>query len=828
MDQPVPNIDFQPDALGRDSAALKRSIANRLLYTVGKIPAAARPTDWTTALSYVVRDRLVERWIATTQAQYRQDVKRVYYLSMEFLIGRALTNSLLATDLNDECRNALAEMGLDLDAIGEQEVDAALGNGGLGRLAACFLDSMATRDLPGFGYGIRYEYGMFAQGLRDGWQVEHPDHWLAAGNPWEFARPEVVYPVHFAGRVETIDGAARWTGTDDVLAMAYDTLIPGHATETVCTLRLWSAKSTQDIDLAAFNQGNYAQAVEAKNRSETVSRVLYPDDSTDQGRELRLRQEYFFVSASLQDILRRFLSDHGDWAQLPDKVAVHLNDTHPAIAVPELMRLLVDVHGLAWDRAWELTQGVFSYTNHTLMPEALETWPVSLMERLLPRPMAIIRRLNDEFLTRVRGTAPADKGLAARVSVIDKTDQPRVRMGHLSVLASHRVNGVSALHSELVRTSLFADFAALFPGRFVNVTNGITPRRWLNQANPDLAALIDARIGTAWRDRLDGLSALAPLAGDAGFRAAFRAIKARNKARLTTLIGERTGVAVDPASMFDVQIKRIHEYKRQLLNLLHVVARYNAIAADPDGDFVPRTVIFAGKAASAYRMAKLIIKLINDVARHVNADPRTNDRLKVVFIPNYSVSLAEAIIPAADLSVQISTAGTEASGTGNMKLALNGALTIGTEDGANVEIRDAVGDADIFLFGLDVDAVRQRRAAGYDPRKFYAETPALRHVLDQIAAGFFSPDEPDRFKPIVDALLDQGDHYLLCADFAPFLASQADVDALYRDGKAWSAKAIRNVAAMGMFSSDRAIDDYAATIWNVHPLAAANRAEATP
>ena len=817
MDQPATTIDFQPDAPGRDRGALKRSIANRLRYTVGKVPDAARPVDWTNALAYAVRDRLVDRWIETTRAQYRQDVKRVYYLSMEFLIGRALTNSLLATGLAGECRAALAELGLDLDAIGENEPDAALGNGGLGRLAACFLDSMATLDLPGFGYGIRYEYGMFAQGLRDGWQVEHPDHWLAAGNPWEFERPEVVYPVRFGGHVETRGGKATWTGSDDVLAMAYDTLIPGYDTKTVCTLRLWAAKSTQDIDLAAFNQGDYTQAVEAKNRSETVSRVLYPDDSTEQGRELRLRQEYFFVSASLQDIVRRFRSDHTDWSELPAKVSVHLNDTHPAIAVPELMRLLVDEHGLAWDRAWALTQGVFSYTNHTLMPEALEMWPESLMQRLLPRPLAIIQRLNDAFLAWARTQRGTDAALLDRVAVID--GEHRVRMGHLSVLASHKVNGVSALHSDLVQTRLFPDFARLFPGRFVNVTNGVTPRRWLDQANPDLAALIDAHIGGGWRTDLDKLADLAPLADDAAFGEAFRAIKARNKQRLAALIATRTDIAVDPTSLFDVQIKRIHEYKRQLLNLLHVVARYNQITADPGANTVPRTVIFAGKAASAYWLAKLIIKLINDVARHVNADPRTADRLKVVFVPNYGVSTAEAIIPAADLSVQISTAGTEASGTGNMKLALNGALTIGTEDGANVEIGDAVGVDDIFIFGHTVDEVQRLRAAGYDPKAVCAAEPALQQVLDQIASGFFSPDEPDRFKPITDSLLEHGDRYLVLADFAAYVACQARVDGAYRDPAAWTAMAIRNVAAMGRFSSDRAIAEYAATIWDAQPLA---------
>jgi starch phosphorylase len=790
--------EFQPEPVGTDRESLKRSIANRLLYTVGKDPHAAHPRDWLTALSHVVRDRLVERWMATTRAQYQQDVKRVYYFSLEYLVGRALTNGLLALGVYEDCRAALAEMGIELSQLEALEEDAALGNGGLGRLAACFLDSMATLDLPGFGYGIRYDYGMFAQAFKDGWQVEHPDHWLAAGNPWEFPRSEVVYPVKFGGRVERRDGVAHWVDSDDVQAMAYDTIVPGYGTHAVNTLRLWSAKSTRDIDLAAFNRGHYSLAVEAKNHSENVSRVLYPDDSSAEGRELRLRQEYFFVSASLQDILRRFRGDHQDWDLLPTKAAVHLNDTHPALAVPELMRLLTDVHGLPWDQAWELSGRVFSYTNHTLMPEALETWPTELLAQVLPRILEIILQINSRFLKQVSETHGADLDLLSQVSLIEEDGQQRARMGHLSVLASHKINGVSAIHSGLVRDTLFADFARLYPERFVNVTNGVTPRRWLNQANPELATLIDARIGDDWRVDLDRLGDLAPLAADPELGTAFRAIKTANKTRLAKLVAAETGVILDPASLFDVHVKRIHEYKRQLLNLLQVIARYNRIKADPDKDWVPRSVIFAGKAASAYWMAKLIIKLI--------------------FVPNYSVSAAEVIIPAAELSEQISTAGTEGSGTGNMKLALNGALTIGTEDGANIEILEAVGADNIFILGLKVDEVAQLRRNGYDPTHYYNANSELKQVLEQIAEGHFSPEQPDRFQAIVDALTAHGDHYLVLADFADYMACQDRVDQAYRDPADWTRRAILNVAAMGRFSSDRAIRTYAETVWSVEPL----------
>jgi starch phosphorylase len=819
MDSKAEPVTIGPAATqDMDIALLRAAISRHLVYTVGKDEIAASPRDWLYALSTAVRDRLIERWMDTTRRCYKQDAKRVYYLSLEFLPGRTLSNALIALGLHDVCSEALRELGLDLDELDALEPDPALGNGGLGRLAACFLDSMATLGLPGFGYGIRYEYGMFAQRINGGQQVEQPDHWLVAGNPWEFARPEVKYTIQFGGRVENRGKVAHWVDTDDVLAMAYDTIVPGYNTPVVNTLRLWSATATEAIDLSQFNQGNYTAAIERRNHSENVSRVLYPDDSSEHGRELRLRQEYFFVSASLQDLLRRYFKTHTGVQELPEKVAIHLNDTHPAIAVPELMRLLVDVHRIPWTLAWRLCPRIFSYTNHTLMPEALETWSVELLERVLPRHMKIIYNINELFLDQVRSTHPGDIELQRRVSIIDESQGRRVRMAHLSVLASHKVNGVSKLHTQLLQETVFADFHKLLPGRFINCTNGITPRRWLALVNPGLAGLIDRHLGTDWRNRLEALGELNALATDHDFMAEFQAVKIANKQKLADYVQKVAAVAISPDSLYDVQIKRIHEYKRQLLNVLHVIARYHRILADPQRDWVPRTVIFAGKSASAYAMAKLIIKLINDVAKTINADTRVGDRLKVAFVPNYGVSVAGLIIPAADLSEQISTAGTEASGTGNMKLALNGALTIGTEDGANIEIRDAVGAENIFIFGLRADEVRQVRAGGYSPRDLYASDPELKNVLDQIGNGAFSPDQPDRFMPIVRALLDHGDHYLLLADYSQYVATQERVDALYADSDAWTTRAIRNVAAMGPFSSDRTIREYATNIWGVRPL----------
>ncbi len=822
MSQKKPPTHLQiADHAKLDTDSIERSLGNHLVYSISKDPLTATERDWFYSAAHAARDRLTERWIKTMRRYYDEDAKRVYYLSMEFLMGRTLTNAISNIGCRDAFDQAVQRLGLDLERLREQEFDAALGNGGLGRLAACFLDSMATLGIPGYGYGIRYEYGMFTQAIEDGHQVEHPDNWLRYGNPWEFPRPEILYQVKFHGHVvsyadEHGKHCCHWVDTDDVMAMAYDYPIPGYGTETVNNMRLWAAKASRDFDLRYFNEGNYIKAVEDKNESENLSKVLYPDDTTRMGRELRLKQQYFFVSATLQDILVRHHKHHDGFDTLPDKVAVQLNDTHPAIAVPELMRILVDLHGLAWDQAWDITTRTFSYTNHTLMPEALETWPVELFERVLPRHLQIIYEINHRFLKDVIHHHPEDPDLWARMSIIDEGHGRRVRMAHLAIVGSHKVNGVAELHTQLMKDTIFNDFHQLWPDRIVNMTNGITPRRWLDQANPGLSALISMHIGNDWLKDLSQLERLAPLADDARFRAAFAQVKRDNKARLARLITQRLHVAIDPDSLFDVQIKRLHEYKRQLLNVLHVVTLYNRLRAG--GDCVPRTVIFSGKAAPGYRQAKLTIKLINDVADIVNNDPVVRDRLKVVFIPNYDVTTAQDIIPAADLSEQISTAGTEASGTGNMKLALNGALTIGTLDGANIEIRQEVGAENFFIFGLTAPEVANLHQAGYPPLDYYQNNEELRHVLDVIRDGYFSPDERDRFQPIFDALTTGGDRFLLLADYASYIACQQDVETLYRDREGWVRKAILNVAHMGKFSSDRTIGEYAKHIWHAKPV----------
>ena len=798
-------------------------IDDQLLDLVGVTPADAVPTELMQAVSQVAREQLSNRWVETQAANRAAKARRVYYLSMEFLMGRTLGNALAALDLQGDAAQAMAARAQRLEDVADTEPDAALGNGGLGRLAACFLDSMATLGLPSFGYGIRYEYGMFAQEIKRGCQVEHPDPWLEDGTAWEFPRAGITYPVHFGGWVEhsQVGGVDRalWRPSAEVAAKAFDMVIPGSGTPKVSTLRLWKAAAPAHIDLNAFNTGDYARAASAKNEYENISWVLYPNDSTPAGRELRLRQEYFFVAASLQDLVKRHLTEHGSLANLADKVAIHLNDTHPAIGVAELMRLLCDEHAVPWAAAWALCGRVFSYTNHTLMPEALETWPVALMQQVLPRHLEIIFRINQELLDMAAQHRPGDSGFLARLSLIDESGERRVRMANLSIVGSHKVNGVSALHSELLVQTIFKDFASLWPERFTNMTNGVTPRRWLAQANPDLSALLDRTLGTAWRSDLDALEALREHAGSAPFRAEFTAVKRANKARLAALIERRCGVRVNADSLFDVQVKRIHEYKRQLLNVLHAVTRYQAILANPQVDWVPRTIIFAGKAASSYATAKNIIRLIHDVGTVVNNDPRVGARLKVVFIPNYGVSVAETIMPGADLSEQISTAGTEASGTGNMKLALNGALTIGTDDGANIEIRQAVGDDNIFIFGLKTPEVLALRQSGYQPMRYYEGNPALKAVLDAISGGQFSPEEPGRYRGLVDSLLWGGDHYLLLADYASYVATQDRVDALYRLPDQWAQRAIANVAGMGAFSSDRTIREYATQIWNVLPEA---------
>ena len=795
-----------------------QALDDHLLKTVGVAPASATPTDLMLGVAGLARQQLSARWVATQSNERAAKARRVYYLSMEFLIGRTMSNALAALDLRGPAAAAVAEHANRLEDVADRERDAGLGNGGLGRLAACFLDSMATLSLPSFGYGIRYEYGMFAQEIQNGCQVEYPDPWLENGTAWEFPRADITYPVRFGGWVEHVGEKAQWRSAGEVAAKACDMVIPGHGTNAVSTLRLWKAAAPGHIDLHAFNTGDYQRAAGVKNEYENISWVLYPNDSTPAGRELRLRQEYFFVAASMQDILGRHLAEHATLANLADKVAIHLNDTHPAIGVAELMRLLVDEHAMAWAPAWALCQKVFSYTNHTLMPEALETWPVGLMQHVLPRHLEIIFRINQEFLDFANKLHPGDLDYLARISLIDERGERRVRMAHLSIVGSHKVNGVSALHSDLLVETIFKDFAELWPDRFTNMTNGVTPRRWLAQANPGLAALLDRTLDSGWRLDLDKLQGLKGLKDNAAFRGEFMAIKRANKERLAATILRTTGVTVDPTSLFDVQVKRIHEYKRQLLNVLHVVTRYQAILAHPKADWVPRTVIFAGKAASSYATAKSIIRLIHDVGSVVNNDPRIGNKLKIVFVPNYSVSIAEIIMPGADLSEQISTAGTEASGTGNMKLALNGALTIGTDDGANIEIRENVGDDNIFIFGLKTPEVLAMKQGGYQPMRYYDSDPKLKAVLDSISGGLFSPDEPGRYRGLVDSLLWGGDHYLLLADYASYIETQSKVDALYRDPGAWASKAIANVAGMGVFSADRTIGEYARQIWNVGPM----------
>jgi starch phosphorylase len=812
------------DHLGVDPVTIRQSMAHHLSYTVAKDPITVTARDWFDIVAHTVRDRVAERWMDTMRSHYQHDVKRAYYFSMEFLMGRALTNSIMNLGIAEECAQVIDDLGIPQQATIEIEPDAALGNGGLGRLAACFLDSMATLRLPGYGYGIRYEYGMFHQDIQDGQQVEHPDNWLRYGNPWEFPRPEVIYSVHFGGRaVEYTDEQGRighdWQAAETVMAMAYDMPIPGYACNTANNLRLWSAKASRDLDLTQFNEGNYIKAVEDKSQTETLSKVLYPNDATAMGRELRLRQEYFFVSASLQDIIRRYLSTHDDIHGLPEKVAIQLNDTHPALAIPELLHILLDRYHLPWDEAWDISTQIFSYTNHTLLPEALETWSVSLMEKLLPRHLGVIYEINRRFLKEVSYRYPGDIDRLRRMSLISEDGEKQVRMAYVAVVGSHKVNGVAALHTALLKSNLFADFEEFFPGRIINKTNGITPRRWLSLANPGLARLISQRIGKDWVTALDQLQQLVPLADEASFQSAFQTIKRDNKQKLADYIQTDLGITINVDSLFDVQVKRMHEYKRQLLNLLHVITRYNRIRANPNADLVSRTVIFAGKAAPGYALAKLIIKLINAVAEVINHDPVVHDRLKVVFIPDYDVSHAERIIPAADLSEQISTAGTEASGTGNMKLSLNGALTIGTLDGANIEIRDEVGEENIFIFGLTASQVVEHKNQGYNPWHHYHANTELKQVLDMISSGYFSDGDWTRFTPVVDTLTHGGDRYMLLADYADYIACQERVDALYRNAGEWTRQSILNVAHMGKFSSDRTIQEYAQEIWGIEPVA---------
>ncbi|NSX93328.1 glycogen/starch/alpha-glucan phosphorylase [Agrobacterium tumefaciens] len=792
-------------------------IIERLTYRIGKDVKVAKPHDWLTATILVVRDRIIDKWMESTRKAYANNSKRVYYLSLEFLIGRLMRDAISNIGLMHEIRDALSSLGVDLDVIAGLEPDAALGNGGLGRLAACFMESMATVDIPAYGYGIRYVHGLFRQQMADGWQVELPETWLAHGNPWEFERRESSYEIGFGGSVETIGGYEDpqrfvWKPAERVIAMAYDTPVVGWRGTRVNTLRLWSAQPIDPILLAAFNAGDHIGALRESNKAESLTRVLYPADATPAGQELRLRQEFFFSSASLQDILRRHLQQYPDFTSLPEKVSIQLNDTHPAISIAEMMRLLCDVHGLEFEEAWKITQGTFSYTNHTLLPEALESWPVPLLERLLPRHMQIVYAINANTLLFARKEKKMADQQIRSISLIDEGGERRVRMGNLAFIGSHSINGVSALHTDLMKETVFADLHSLYPDRINNKTNGITPRRWLMQCNPGLTGLLRETIGDDFLDDAEKLTALDRFADDAGFREKFAEVKRLNKVRLANTVAQRMGIRVDPSAMFDIQIKRIHEYKRQLLNLVETVALYDQIRSHPELDWVPRVKFFAGKAAPSYHNAKLIIKLANDIARVINNDPAVRGLLKVVFIPNYNVSLAEIMVPAADLSEQISTAGMEASGTGNMKFALNGALTIGTLDGANVEMLEHVGSDNIVIFGMTADEVAKARAEGHNPRAIIEGSAELSQALSSIASGVFSPDDRSRFAGLIDGIYNS-DWFMVAADFDAYANAQREVDAIWSDPDSWYAKTVRNTARMGWFSSDRTIRQYATEIW---------------
>ena len=800
-----------------DVEGVKKAIVYKLIFLIGRSPKEASQRDWLNATLHAVRDLVTEGWITTARQSRAEETRRVYYLSMEFLIGRTLSNAMIAEGVYDVAEKALAELNVNLEEIIEKEVDPGLGNGGLGRLAACFMDSLATLAIPAMGYGIRYEYGMFRQKIENGQQVERPDDWLEKGAPWEFMRPSKRFSIDFGGHIYFEDKKCIWNPAEKVTALAYDQMIPGYKNDSASTLRLWSAHGGELFDLAEFNRGDHLAAVATRSANQNLSRVLYPDDSTWNGRELRLRQEYFLVSASLQDILRRHLRTHGTLNNLADKVAIHLNDTHPALAIPELMRILIDLHGYSWQNAWDVTRRIFSYTCHTLMSEALETWPVEMMAKILPRHLQMIFEINDHFLEYVKTYVTTDMDFIRRVSLIEEGYQRKVRMGWLSVVGSHKVNGVAAIHSDLMVTSTFADFARIYPERFTNVTNGVTPRRWLAVANPKLSALFDQYIGSEWRCDLSQIEKLKAFADKGEFKRAVADIKYDNKVKLAQYVKKTLDIDLDPHALFDVQVKRIHEYKRQMLNVLHIIARYNEMLAHPEKDWQPRVFILAGKAASAYYAAKQTIRLINDVANVINNDERLKGRLKVVFIPNYSVSLAQLIIPAADISEQISLAGTEASGTSNMKFALNGALTLGTLDGANVEILDNVGEDHIFIFGNTVEQVEALRREGYRPFDYYQNDEQLREVIDQIIRGDFSPEEPNRYHSLIQGL-QYHDYYQSFADFRSYVEAQKAVDKKYQDRDVWIASTIQNMVNMGFFSSDRTILEYAKNIWKIEPL----------
>ncbi len=809
------------EELPLDAASLRDSFVRHVQHTQGKHPSAATRLDHLMAVARTSRDRMFDRWTRTWHRRERQQPKLVYYLSLEYLLGRLLEDGLINLGILEEMREAVGTLGIDLEQVFTQEPDPGLGNGGLGRLAACFMDSLATLGIAGMGYGIRYDYGIFRQEIVGGSQTEAPDAWLQYGFPWEIARPERVYKVRFGGRVIQYTGSAgrlthEWVDTQDVLAMAYDVPVPGYRNNVVNTLRLWSAKATHDFDISYFNRGDYIKAVEQKFSTENISRVLYPNDQQPAGKELRLKQEYFLVSATLQDVISRHLRYHPDLYNLHDQAIFQMNDTHPALAVAELMRVLVDEHGMPWDHAWSLTRRCCAYTNHTILPEALERWPVWLMERVVPRHLQIIYEINHWFLAECRKRFANDDERLRRMSLIEEGPEKQVRMANLAVIGGSRVNGVSELHSHLLRERLFHDFYELEPSKFINETNGVTPRRWLLKCNPALARVITRRLGDSWITDLDQLERLAPMASDPELQSEWQAAKRENKERLAGLLKRQFGIELDPTHLVDSQVKRFHEYKRQLLNILHVVSLYLQYRQKPPHEVVPRTFIFSGKAAPGYDMAKRIIHLINSVAQVVNHDIVVRQYLRVVFVPNYGVTLAEHIIPASDVSEQISTAGMEASGTGNMKFALNGALTVGTLDGANIEIKEAVGDGNIFIFGLTAEEVIQAREGGYSPQHVYYREPLLRAALDAVSSGMFSPEEPGRFRPVVDSLLHGGDTYMVLADFLSYVQCHRSVEMAYLDRAGWTRRSILNVAHMGRFSSDRTVLGYARDVWNVY------------
>ncbi len=810
---------WHPDHTNMTKDGIKRSFASNLQYGLAKDQYTATQHDNFMALGIALRDRLVERWIQTQQSYHKRNLKRVYYLSLEFLIGRLLGNYILNLGLWDASRKALEEFGLDLAEIREEEVDAGLGNGGLGRLAACFLDSMATLDIPAHGYGIRYDYGIFNQKIVNGYQIEKPDEWLKQGNPWEFSRPEYSQTVKFYGNTNMYHDkkgrlAVEWVNTENVIAMPYDTPIPGYQNDVVNTLRLWSARGSEEFDLKYFNDGDYEHAVYEKMFSENISKVLYPNDATSSGRELRLKQEYFFTAASIADIFRRFKEDNAVLKHLPKKVAIQLNDTHPALAIVEFMRVMIDEEQVEWDEAWELTVGTFAYTNHTVMPEALECWAVPMFEKLLPRHMQLIYEINDRFIKKLATDHPGDSDRLRRMSLIEEGNPKKVRMAYLAIIGAHSVNGVSELHSTLLKEHLFKDFYEVFPEKFNNKTNGITHRRWLLKANRSLTQLITEAIGEGWEKNLYSLEKLIPVRKDRLFTSKWRQVKRNNKIHLANFIGRSTGITVDPQSMFDVQVKRIHEYKRQTLFILYAISQYLQLRENPQANFVPRTLIFSGKAAPSYFLAKLIIKFINNVANVINHDKTNKDKLKIVFLENYQVSLAEKIFPASDLSEQISTAGTEASGTGCMKFMMNGALTVGTHDGANIEIAEAVGPENIFMFGLKAPEALALKCHGYDPNAFIQKSPRLKVIFQMIRNNFFSPMEPGIFDPLVYNLT-VADPFLVCADFDAYCAIQEQISEEYQEQDKWVEKAIINVAKSGKFSSDRTISEYCKDIWGV-------------